>query len=76
MSEKISAEDELAILNVLQLAGSGMTFEEVGNRVKLEHPKLAAVLDALTHKGHVRKNALKYFLQKPFASFTEIEEKR
>jgi len=74
MSERITAQDELAVLKILSLAGPGLTLPEVEQKTKLGEPKIAAVLDALAHKGHVQRKALKYFLQKPLADFKEPEE--
>lgn len=74
MNEKISAQDELAILKILSLAGPGLTLPEVEQKINLGEPKIAAVLDALAHKGHVQRNALTYCLQKPLAYFNEPEE--
>ncbi|MHB8054851.1 MAG: hypothetical protein ACYDH3_06345 [Candidatus Aminicenantales bacterium] len=74
MRGKITAQDELKVLNILHLAASGMTFDEVAQKANLDDPKLSAILGALAHKKHIHQSDLKYFLQNPFEDFKEPEE--
>ncbi|MCX6565075.1 MAG: hypothetical protein NTW38_01395 [Candidatus Aminicenantes bacterium] len=74
MSDKITARDEQKVLDVLDLAASGLTFDEVEQNAELGGLKLSALLEALVRKRHISKIEMKYFLQKPLEYFKEPEE--